>query len=244
MNLSLPFIFLPNRFQSSLLKSWSNLFLAPPPITPLSTLEFRASGWATTFHLQWPPALNLTSQRLSALLITNCSFLLIPHLQSCIAVSGTASSQIQPFLCLYSSQAATCPMKLRCCPGGGRRKSWSERAGKRVLSLLLLNCILVQHFSYRASPDLPLQCLITACAGGRVHAQPCAWEEAGKEHSTSPCPVSSSSKCWSIKIYWAWVKNWSSLQCYLNSDEFLWNRKKHVPSTNRTAPVRFTVSDQ
>lgn len=108
MNLRLSLIFLPKRFLSSFLKSQSNLFLKPLPTTPVSPLEFRAS---VCNHL--PSLMTFSFQSVfpasSALLITNNSFLLTPLLQSWVAVSGTASSQIQTFLCLHSSEQLFVP---------------------------------------------------------------------------------------------------------------------------------------
>lgn len=128
MNLSLPFNFLSKRFQSSLLKPWLNLFLAPLPTILLCTLEFRASVYVITFHLWWPVAVSLNSQHLLLFsLSVAVSFMCLTccptqqSLQSQQYCSGTASSQIYPFLCLCSIQAATHLVKFQYCPGVSRR---------------------------------------------------------------------------------------------------------------------------
>lgn len=190
---------------------------------------------ATTLRLWWPPALSYFPAS-SALLITNDGFLLAPLLESWVAVSGIASSQIQTFLCLYSSRAAICPMKFQCCPGGSRRKSWE----KTVLTLLVLNHILVQSFSYRTSLDLLLPYLFTVYARGKAKCTMSlgrSWEET--QHISLPRVLHF--QMLKYKNSLSTGEALQCLQCYLCSDEFLWNRKKHDLNTNNTATGIFSI---
>lgn len=122
MNLSLPFIFVSNRFQSSLLKSWLNLFLARLPTIP---------PWSSESVSMQSPS-NYDDLELSVLIPSIfCSFLYQLQFPLCVSpgvphsnlwyCSGTASSWIYPSLCLCSRQAATHPMKLQYCQSVNRR---------------------------------------------------------------------------------------------------------------------------